>query len=72
MAVSLKPFADLPDPSVPHELFDLPPLSQVLASPYEADSNRERFLVFAAPVKAAPLNVIVNWPALLKKGAAAR
>jgi len=31
--------------------------------------NGQRFLVRATPQAAQPLTVIVNWPALLKKGA---
>jgi hypothetical protein len=40
-------------------------------SPYEAATDGQRFLVRATPEREAaqPLTVIVNWPALLKKGA---
>jgi len=45
----------------------------ILTSPYEADFTGQRFLVLAAPQeKPEPLNLIVNWPALLKKGGSER
>lgn len=38
--------------------------------PYDATPDGQRFLVRATPGQAGqPLTVIVNWPALLKKGA---
>jgi Tol biopolymer transport system component len=72
MAVNLKLGADSVQPSAPRELFSLPELASV-RSPYEASSDGQRFLVLAGRGQASqPLNVIVNWPALLKKGAPAQ
>jgi Tol biopolymer transport system component len=72
MVVSLKLGADSADPSTPRELFPLPTLDVGL-SPYDTAPDGQRFLVRATPGQAAaqPLTVIVNWPALLKKGAPA-
>jgi hypothetical protein len=71
MAVSLKFVADTVEPSPPRELFALP-LRIPAGPPYEPSRDRRRFLVVtnreAAP---QPLTVIVNWPALMKKGAGA-
>jgi hypothetical protein len=56
-------------------LFPLPVLTSLLiaVSPYDVDSTGERFLVLAAPTdKPTALNLIVNWPELLKKGVPAR
>ena len=72
MAVSLKMGADTVEPSTPRELF---PLSAVEGawSPYDTTSDGQRFLVRPTPRQAAqPLTVIVNWPALLRKAAAAQ
>jgi hypothetical protein len=43
-------------------------------SPYEVAPDGQRFLVRATPEKQAgrPLTLVVNWPALMKKGAAAQ
>jgi hypothetical protein len=72
MAVSLKLGADSVALSAPRELF---PLTSAIDAfnPYRVDPGGQRFLVQAPPDQAAspPLTVIVNWPALLKKGAAA-
>jgi Tol biopolymer transport system component len=71
MAVSLKVTADSVEPSTPRELFPLPAI-EMGWSPYEVAPDGERFLVRATPGQAGqPLTVIVNWPALLKKGATA-
>jgi dipeptidyl aminopeptidase/acylaminoacyl peptidase len=72
MAVSLKVGTDSVEPSAPRELFTLPAVDTGF-SPYEAVPNSQRFLVRATPQQQAaePLTVIVNWPALLKKGSAA-
>ena len=42
--------------------------------PYDTAPDGQRFLVRAVPQQQAsqPLTVIVNWPALLKQGAAAQ
>jgi hypothetical protein len=72
MAVSLKLNADSVEPSAPRELFPLP-ADDIGITPYEVAPDGQRFLVRATPQQAAqPLTVIVNWPALLKKGAAAQ
>ena len=71
MAVSLKLGADSVQPSAPRELFPLPVLNG-LSCPYEVTPNGQRFLVRSTTRQAGPsLTVIVNWPALLKKGAPA-
>jgi eukaryotic-like serine/threonine-protein kinase len=73
MVVSLKLRADSVEPSVPRELFRLPPPTFGLGSPYEATRDGQRFLALTGQEQASPpLNVIVNWPALLKKGATAQ
>jgi hypothetical protein len=70
MAVSLKVGADSLKPSAPRELFPLPILGEDV-NPYDVAPDGERFLI---PSQQAPqpLAVIVNWPALLKKGTTAR
>jgi Tol biopolymer transport system component len=69
MSVSLKLGTDSVEPSAPHELFPLPAIDDGLSSPYDVASDGQRFLVRATPEQQAPqaLNVIVNWPALVKK-----
>jgi Tol biopolymer transport system component/tRNA A-37 threonylcarbamoyl transferase component Bud32 len=72
MAVSLKLGADSVEPATPRELFRLPTV-ETGRSPYDAAPDGQRFLLRATPGQAGdPLTVIVNWPALLKKGAAAQ
>jgi eukaryotic-like serine/threonine-protein kinase len=73
MAVSLKLGADSVEPSTPRALFALPIVDNGW-SPYDVAPDGQRFLVRAVPQQQAarPLTVIVNWPALLKKGAAAQ
>ena len=71
MVVNLKLRADSVEPSAPRELFPLPVVDMGLP-PYDTTSDGQRFLVRATPGQAGqPLTVIVNWPTLLKKGAAA-
>jgi Tol biopolymer transport system component/predicted Ser/Thr protein kinase len=68
MAVDLTITADAVRPSAPHTLFTLPVIDNGW-SPYDTIDGK-RFLVRAVPQQASPpLTVIVNWPALLKKGA---
>ena len=67
MAVDLTTTADSVHPSAPRELFTLPIIDYGW-SPYDTIDG-QRFLVRALPQQAPPLRVIVNWPALLKKGA---
>jgi Tol biopolymer transport system component len=70
MATSLTMRADSVEASVPRALFPLP-ATDVGWSPYDTTSDGQRFLVRGTPAQASqPLNVIVNWPALLKKGVA--
>ena len=71
MAVSLKFGPDSAEPSSPRELFELPGADSAY-SPFDVSPDGRRFLV-RTPVQSSPsLNVIVNWPALLKKGTAAQ
>ena len=69
MAADLMITADAVRPSAPRALFTLPIIDNGW-SPYDTIDG-QRFLVRAVPQQASPpLTVIVNWPALLKKGAA--
>jgi Tol biopolymer transport system component/predicted Ser/Thr protein kinase len=68
MAVSLKPGADTLEPSAPRELFPLPLRSTAAGATYEPSRDGQRFLVLTSPeATQQSLNVIVNWPALLRK-----
>lgn len=73
MQVSLKRGPDSIEPSAPRELFVLPTANDGYC-PYEIAPDGQRFLVRATPEKQAgrPLTLIVNWPALMKKGAVAQ
>jgi Tol biopolymer transport system component len=73
MSVDLTLVSDSVKPSAPRELFALPAID-IGWSPYDVTADGQRFLVRATPEKAAaqPLTVIVNWTAMLKKGAAAQ
>jgi len=72
MAVSLKVGSDTVEPSAPRELFQLPLRSSIGGATYEPSRDGQRFLVLTSPETAPQaLTVLVNWPALLKKGAAA-
>ncbi len=73
MAASLKLGTDSVEPSSPRELFPLPIVDNGF-SPYDTAPDGQRFLVRAVPQQQAakPLTVIVNWPALLKKGVEAK
>ena len=69
MAVDLTITADAVRPSTPLALFTLPIIDNGW-SPYDT-TDGQRFLVRALPQQASPpLTVIVNWPALLKRGTA--
>ena len=71
MAVGLKVGADSLEPSAPRELFPLPILGEDV-NPYDVAPDGQRFLIPGTLQQAAqPLTVIVNWPALLKKGSTA-
>jgi hypothetical protein len=66
MAVSVKLGAGSVDASAPRELFTVP-WDQSLSPPYDVSPDG-RFLVRAtADTGSQPLQVIINWPALLKK-----
>jgi len=71
MAVSVKLGNDIAEPSAPRELFRLP-IAYPDFSPFEPALDGQRFLVRATPQQAVPepLILIVNWTALLKRGAA--
>jgi hypothetical protein len=71
MAVDLKLGADNVESSTPRELFPLS-LRSAEGPTYQASHDGQRFLVLAnAETVPQPLNVIVNWPALLRREAAA-
>ena len=71
MVVSLKLGTDSVEAANPRQLFPLPSLDNGF-SPYDTAPDGQRFVVRATAGQAAqPLTVIVNWPALLKKGAPA-
>jgi hypothetical protein len=69
MAVDLTITPDAVRRSAPRALFTLPIIDNAW-TPYDTIDG-QRFLVRAVPQQASPpLTVIVNWPALLKKGTA--
>jgi Tol biopolymer transport system component len=67
MAVDLKQGADTLVPSAPRELF--PVAMSTTFQPFAVSPDGRRFLVQVPVGGSQPLEVIVNWPALLKKGA---
>jgi len=70
MAVSFERGSGTLEPSAPRELFTLPMRSSNAGAMFEPSRDGKRFLVLTSPEAAQQsLNVIVNWPALLKKGA---
>jgi len=70
MAVSLKITGDTVEPSAPRELFHLPAMDLTsVISPY-AVADEQKFLVRVTPQQF--INLIVDWPALLNKSAAAQ
>jgi Tol biopolymer transport system component len=72
MAVDLKITGSAVQRSTPRVLFTLPIIDNGL-SPYDTTADGQRFLVRAPPQRASPpMTVIANWPALLKKSAAAQ
>ena len=71
MAASLKETVDSIEPAAPRELFAISAPGTFM-SPYEVSSDGQRFLVLSAREETTQsVSVIVNWPALLKKGAGA-
>jgi hypothetical protein len=73
MAVNLKLGTDSVEPSTPRELFPRPAVDTGYC-PFEVAADGQHFMVRATPQQQAaePLTVIANWPALMKKGAAAQ
>jgi hypothetical protein len=69
MLVTLQPAGKSLEASLPHELFALPARPSA-GNAYEAAPDGQSFLVSDIASSSEPLMVIVNWPALLKKGAA--
>jgi Tol biopolymer transport system component/predicted Ser/Thr protein kinase len=69
MVVSLKLGANSVELSVPRKLFPLPTGDDGW-NPYQVAPDGQRFLVRATPQQqvAEPLTLIVNWPALMRKG----
>ena len=66
MAVRVKMNGNSADPSTPRELFALPVSALASSgSQYDVGQDGKRFLI-QVPVKKAPLEVIMNWQALLK------
>jgi dipeptidyl aminopeptidase/acylaminoacyl peptidase len=67
MSVALKVTPLTIQPSAPRELFRLP-LRSPAGATYQPSRDGQRFLVLTTPDSAPPsLNMIVNWPALLKR-----
>jgi hypothetical protein len=61
MSVKLKVEGDSVEPSAPRELFSVP-------GPYQVAQDGKRFLVLAGSESGPPpLQLVLNWPALLKK-----
>jgi Tol biopolymer transport system component len=70
MAVAMKLGPGSVEPSLARELFALPRDTNGLG-PYEVSADGQRFLVQVTTDKIEPLTVIVNWRALVKRGAGA-
>jgi Tol biopolymer transport system component len=68
MVADMKMGADSPAPSTPRELLGVP--STGLGTPYSVAPDGKRLLVQLSAGGSQPLEVVVNWPALLKQGAA--
>jgi hypothetical protein len=72
ISVDLSPDSDHLQPSEPRPLFRLPVRSGA-GYTYQPSRDGKRFLIVTRPETAPPsLAMIINWPALLKSGAAAR
>jgi Tol biopolymer transport system component/predicted Ser/Thr protein kinase len=70
LSSTVKLTAQSAEPSVPRELFPIPPgLFDI--QPYDVTADGQRFLIKTPSDSPQPLNVIVNWPALLKRGSSA-
>jgi Tol biopolymer transport system component len=73
VAVSLKFGADSVEPSAPRELFGLPPSQSGAGTPpYDTAPDGKRFLVRVEVQIDPGLTLVTNWPALIRKGSAAR
>jgi hypothetical protein len=72
MVVTLTPAGISLNASLPREMFALPIDIVRGPNPYEVAQDGQRFLINEAAGSLEPLTVIVNWQALLKKGAASR
>jgi hypothetical protein len=71
--VSLTFGADSVEPSAPRELFALPPAESGGGyPPYDIAPDGKRFVVRVEVQSNAGLTLVTNWPALIKKGSAAR
>jgi Tol biopolymer transport system component len=67
MSVALKVTSEAIEPSTPVKLFTLP-LRSPAGATYQPSRAGQRFLVLTEPESGPPLlNLIVNWPALVKK-----
>ena len=71
MAVAMKLGPGSVEPSLPRELFALPRDTVVVGGAFEVAADGQRFLLQVTTDTTEPLTVIVNWPALFKKGAGA-
>ena len=69
MVVGLQLRADSLAPSPPRELAVLAPGVGQIIQPYAVAPDGKRFLVQSPAGGSQPLEVVVNWPALLKQGA---
>jgi Tol biopolymer transport system component len=65
MSVAVNANGSVMEASRPRELFPVP--TTVAGAPYEAARDGRRFLTSLAVKNSLPLNVIVNWPALVKR-----
>jgi hypothetical protein len=73
VVVSLKFGAGSVEPSAPRELFVLPPSqSGAGVPPYDIAPDGKRFVVRVETQIDPGLTLVTNWPALIKKGSAAR
>jgi Tol biopolymer transport system component len=71
MSVALKLGANSAEAALPRELFAMP-AGIAGSGSYEATPDGQRFLINDMLESTEPLNVIVNWTALLKQGSAAQ
>lgn len=70
MAATLQVADDSVSPSTPRELFALPISPSGIGSPYTLAPDGKRFLALTPVGASQPLDVVINFPALLKPGAA--